>query len=123
MNKIGIIGVYFGKLPNYFPLWLKSCEHNRTIDFLIFTDQEIQFYPNNVKVHKISLPEMKQLAIKALGLDVSLERPYKCCDFKPVYGLIFEDYLKHYDYWGHCDFDLIFGDLASFFEKYHLYDC
>lgn len=39
MNSICVIGVYFGSLKNYFSLYLKSCEFNQRIDFLIFTDQ------------------------------------------------------------------------------------
>ena len=36
--KVCVIGVYFGKLPEYFNLWLKSCEYNKDIDFLIVSD-------------------------------------------------------------------------------------
>ena len=115
--KIAIIGVYFGNLPEYFNLWLKSCEKNTKIDFFIFTDQEIISKPDNVMVYKYSLLEMKKRADSVLNLDCALNSPYKCCDYKPIFGLIFSDYLKEYDYWGHCDFDMLFGDLFSYFEK------
>ena len=115
--KIAIIGVYFGKFPEYFNLWLRSCEKNETIDFFIFTDQEINDKPNNVKVYKYSLIEMKKKAESVLNIKCSLDFPYKCCDYKPIFGLIFSEYLIGYDYWGHCDFDMLFGDLMSFFEK------
>lgn len=36
--KVAIILPYFGKLPNYFQLWIKSAEMNKDFDFLIFTD-------------------------------------------------------------------------------------
>ena len=36
--KIVMILPYFGKLPNYFDLWLQSAEKNSTIDWLIYTD-------------------------------------------------------------------------------------
>ena len=42
--------------------------------------------------------------------------PYKLCDYKPAYGVIFEEYLKDVDFWGFCDVDLILGrifDLLS----------
>ena len=57
---------------------------------------------------------MQKLSSRKLGFEVYLERPYKCCDLKPAYGVIFEEYLTAYSYWGHCDFDLIFGDLQYF---------
>ena len=121
MNKICIIGVYFGEFPKYFPLWLKSAEYNSTIDFYIYTDQKLLGLPDNVHVKYLTINQMKYLADCKLGLNTCLNKPYKCCDFKPVYGLIFEDDIKQYDYWGHCDFDLIFGDLQYFFDKYDLY--
>lgn len=46
--------------------------------------------------------------------EVSLPQPYKLCDFKPAYGEVFRDLLKEYDFWGHCDDDLIFGDIRRF---------
>lgn len=53
-------------------------------------------------------------------MKISLEKPYKLCDFKEIYGIIFEDYIKNYDYWGECDFDVVFGDLRYFTDKYQI---
>lgn len=120
-NKICVIGVYFGKLPNYFRLWLNSCKANPMVDFLLVTDNLVQ-EEGNICVRNMSLQELEDLATQKLGIDVKINKPYKCCDFRPAFGVIFEDYLKGYDYWGHCDFDVIFGDLSAFFEQYKLYD-
>ena len=120
MTRVCVIGVYFGIFPNYFPLWLRSCEWNPSIDFYVVTDNKTETLPSNVKVISMTLAELKQLAEEKIGMHLHLDTPYKCCDYKPVYGLIFEDYIHGYDYWGHCDFDLLFGDLRSFFEKYQL---
>ena len=30
-----------------------------------------------------------------------------------VHGFLFEKYIKDFDYWGHCDCDLIFGNLEK----------
>lgn len=119
MNKICVIGVYFGKLPNYFPLWLKSAKSNKNVDFYIFTDCDLES-EDNVTFNKIDLFGFKKLVEDKLGFPVSLDRPYKCCDYKPVYGIIFKDYISKYEYWGHCDFDLIFGDIEKFTQKYNL---
>jgi len=120
-NKICVIGVYFGKLPAYFPLWLTSCKHNPTIDFVLFTDQSLENLPKNVLNHPMTLEKMKSLADQALGLNTALDRPYKCCDFKAVYGVIFQEFISDYDYWGCCDFDLIFGDIQGMCDRYDLY--
>lgn len=118
--KIAIIGVYYGKFPDWIPYWLKSCESNRNIDFFIVTDIKGLLVPNNVHIIDISIQQLKKISEEKLKMDISLERPYKICDYKPVYGIIFEDYLKEYDYWGHCDFDLIWGDIKYFIEKYDI---
>lgn len=119
MNKICIIGVYFGKLKNYFSLWLKSCEYNSSIDFYVFTDISYEgCKPDNVHFVNMNLSQLKAIAAEKTKLAISLERPYKCCDFKPLYGVIFQDYINSYEFWGHCDFDMIFGDMSFFLNKY-----
>lgn len=119
-NRLCVIGVFFGKLPNYFKLWLKSCEYNKDIDFLLFTDQMVENLPLNFKLFPYSLNEIRERASKVVGFTVELERAYKLCDYRPIYGYIFEEYLSEYDYWAHCDFDMIFGDIRIFCEKYKI---
>ena len=124
-NTVCIIGVYFGNLPKYFDLWKLSAEYNKAIDYLIVTDQQLDQLPVNIRVLKMSLEQMEAMAAEKLNIPtLSIKKPYKCCDFRPVYGVIFRDYIKEYEYWGHCDFDMIFGDIIGFLEKnnYRSYD-
>ena len=114
MHSIIVINVYFGKYPNYFHLWLKSAAANSTIDFLLVTDQALTDLPSNVKTLQMTMDEFSQLATKKIGIDIHITRPYKLCDFKVTYGLVFEDYISGYDFWGHCDVDVIWGDLRCF---------
>ena len=103
---------YFGKFNNYFPLFLKSCGRNKAYDWMIFTDCKEKYkYPSNVHIIQMTLNELKKIAEKKLGISISMETPYKLCDYKPSYGIIFEEYIEKYEYWGHCDCDLIFGNL------------
>ena len=123
MNKeysIGIICAYFGQLPGCYWPWIYSCEWNPTIDFFLVTDQHIESRAKNVHVINMSFQELKSILVNKFGENVSLEYPYKLCDFKPLYGVIFQEYLEEFDYWGHCDMDLVFGDLRHFFECFHL---
>lgn len=120
MEKIAILVVYYGEFPPYFDLWIRSCEYNQTIDFFIVTDNKFDDLPDNVKIINITLDEFRKLAEKKLHKKVRIDYPYKLCDFKPLYGHILEDYLSDYDYWGHCDVDLIFGDLRRFFSEYKI---
>lgn len=115
MKSIAFIIPWGGKLPTYFQLWLESCRRNPSVDFLVFTDDDAKYnYPNNVKVHYMSFEQMKELFQKHYDFPLSINTPYKFCDFRPAFGEIFSDYLKGYDYWGHCDVDLIWGNIRKF---------
>lgn len=118
--SIGIMSVYFGQLPEYFPVWLESCKKNPTINFIVVTDQDVNWCIPNVKFVRSSLKQVQKQASAAMGFEVTLDTPFKLCDYKPAYGVIFEDLLKQYDYWGNCDIDLIWGDLRSFFNQHRL---
>lgn len=41
MKKIRLIIPYFGKLPKFFPYFLLTAKRNQKIDFLIYTDQNV----------------------------------------------------------------------------------
>lgn len=103
---------YFGRFNNYFPLFLKSFAYNTEFDLLIFTDNDTEYsYPSNVKVFHTTLDKVREMASEKLGFNVCLNSPYKLCDYKPAYGFLFEEYIKDYKYWGHCDCDLVFGNI------------
>lgn len=112
IKKCVLIIPYFGKFNNYFPLFLKSCQANSMYEWIIFTDCKDEYdYPENVHVIYTTLKKIKNIAERKLGFSISMETPYKLCDYKPSYGFLFEEYIQDYEYWGHCDCDLIFGNL------------
>lgn len=117
MKSVVLILPYFGKFPDIFPLFLKTAEKNPNINFLIISDSEENInYPKNVRILSQTFSEFKQLMEKQLGQTIALEKPYKLCDYKPIYGYVLSEQIKQYDYWGYCDCDLIWGDLYSFIE-------
>jgi len=124
MKSISLISVFFGPLPWYFKYFLHTCKNNLTINFLIFSDKDkVDFeFPENVKLIKISLDQFNELASRKLGFSVKILNPYKICDFKPTFGLLFSDYLIGADFWGHIDLDLIFGDIRAFITEEILAD-
>lgn len=109
-----IIIPYFGKFPNTIEAFIMSCKNNSEFDWLIFTDDKIKELPENVTIVYTSLCEMKKLIENKLGFEINLSAPYKLCDYRPAFGVIFEDYLKTYDFWGYGDIDLIYGKLSQF---------
>lgn len=106
---------YFGKLPNYFPLFLKSCEYNPEYNWLLFTDDKTDYnYPSNFKCVYMEFSDLRNIVQSKFDFPICLDRPYKLCDYKPAYGYIFEDYLKDYKCWGHCDIDIVLGKISDF---------
>lgn len=115
MKKVLVIVPYFGKLPDYFDLWLDSARYNNNINWLLFTDDTSYFdYPPNVTVNYCTFASIKDKIQKNFNFKINLENPYKLCDFRPAYGEIFSEYLEGVHYWGYCDLDLIFGDINMF---------
>ena len=113
--KIRVISVWFGKLPSYILYFLKTCSANKTIDWLLMTDQEYLYKPSqNVTFFPSSKRTFEKVVARKLGFNIIINNPYKICDFKPLFGLIFEDHLKGYQYWGYCDLDMIFGDIQQY---------
>ncbi|PJM79667.1 DUF6625 family protein [Bifidobacterium scaligerum] len=115
MNRCVIILPYYGRFPNYFQLFLNSCGANADFDWLVFTDDRMAYrYPSNVIVHYESFSDMQSRVCEAFDFAPEISAPYKLCDVRPMYGYLFRDYLDGYEFWGHCDCDLIFGDLSRF---------
>ena len=118
MKSIVYIVPYFGKLPNNFEMWLKGCEFNSTIDWIIFTDDKTQYkYPKNVKVNYCSFDEIKKRIQNLYEFEIALDRPWKLCDYRPAYGEIFAEDIKDYDFWGYCDVDLMWGNIRKFITE------
>lgn len=120
MNKIAMIIPYIGKFPQFFNTTLYTWSKNKNIDWHIFTDQSIENYAaiyENVFFHKITLEKIKQkIEVVSGRRNVKCDTPYKLCDYKPLYGEIFSDYITNYDYWGYCDLDTVFGNLDKFLK-------
>lgn len=128
--KIAFICPYFGKFPNHFNYWLKSCEKNKDCLWIIYTDDKRNFnFPNNVEVHYTTLVEMRNAFSRKLGFDVALPNTRKLGDYKPLFGYLFEEKIKGIKSWGHIDLaDSIYGRITKFVtddmrEKYEKIMC
>lgn len=100
-KKLCFIIPYFGRFPNYFPLFLKSCGANPDFNWFIFTDDETSYeYPQNVERVLTTFEEIKKVFVSKFDFKIALDKPYKFCDFRHTYGYEFEDYLKGYSFFG-----------------------
>lgn len=114
-NRIVFIVPYFGHFNNYFQLFLNSCKMNPEVTWLIITDNNDQYnFPKNVIIINMSFNTLKKIISEKLQMNVCIDSPYKLCDLKPMYGLIFQKWISKYDWWGYCDVDLIFGRIPDF---------
>lgn len=115
MHKVIIILPYFGNWPSYSNIFFESLKKNPKFDFLIFADKfPDNIKANNIKIINCTLNDLKKRFEAVLDTECSLEHAYKLCDYKPMYGLCFQDEIKNYDFWGYCDADMVFGDIGNF---------
>lgn len=126
MTKVAQIIPYFGKWPEWIELFLYSCSRNQMIDFYIYTDCRIpDNIPDseNIKIISISYSDYKSIVTDRLrkygGFFVTNQK-YKLTDLKPFLGLIHENVLKDYDWWGFGDLDLVYGDLSILINEQNL---
>jgi len=118
-HSVALLTCWYGNYPWYFPYYIKSCIHNPTVDFIIVTNnrEAIADKPSNVIVIYKTLEELKAEGSLKLGFDLNFTDPYKLCDLKPAFGLLFEQILEKYDFWGHSDIDMVYGDIRGFINS------
>ena len=118
-TSIALLTCWYGSYPWYFPYFIHSCIYNPTVDFYIITDntETIPNKPDNVKIIYKTIDEFKKNASEKLGFQVCIDNAYKLCDFKPAYGFIFSEILKEYDFWGHGDIDMVYGNIREFMTE------
>lgn len=106
---------YFGKLPDFFPVFLKSCKYNSSFNWLIITNDKTSYsYPSNVLPMYMSFSKFKEKVQSKFDFQINLDTYQKLCDYKPSYGYLFEDQIKDYKFWGFCDIDVVLGNLDHF---------
>ena len=116
MQQIVIIFPYFGILPVQYKMWRTSALQNPTVDFMFFTDTDVE-PAKNIIVHKMQFNVFRQLVQKVFDFPIVLDRPYKLCEYKQAYGYILQDYIRKYDFWGYGDLDLVYGDIRAFLTE------
>lgn len=113
LPSMRLIVPYFGQRPAYFPLVLRSMAANPDVSWLLLTEHPVPDAPPNVAVRRCEFLDLAERIRRFFDFEISLDQPYKLCDFRPGFGEIFADELAGYEYWGHCDLDVIFGRIAD----------
>lgn len=111
--KVAQIIPYFGKWPEWIELYFYSCGKNPMVDFIFYTDCPLPKHKyKNTIFHQCTYNDYCNLISKRLNIDYHCEKPYKLTDLKPFIGIIHEQELKSYDFWGMGDLDLVYGNLG-----------
>lgn len=119
-NTLVMIIPYFGKWPEWFPLYLYSCSKT-PIDFYFFTDCEIpQTVYKNTFFTNTSFETYCDVVSQALDIDFHPESAYKLCDLKPFLGIVHSELIAKYDFWAFGDIDLLWGDTSDFLSEFNL---
>ena len=108
-----LIVPHFGERPSYFPLVVRSMARNPDVHWLMLTDQPVAGAPPNLTVRLCRFRDLSERIQSHFDFDISLDTPYKLCDFRPAFGEIFARELRGYDFWGHSDLDVIFGRIRE----------
>jgi len=90
-------------------------EYNPSIDWIVIGDtMPCSPVPVNVKFVFLSLNEFIDTIAKKLKTEVFIKSSYDLARLKPMFGYCLQEYFLGYDFWGHVDLDVIFGDLRTF---------
>jgi hypothetical protein len=99
MYKKVFVTPYFGEFPQWFEKYKLHFEQQlrpKGYDWLLDTD--LEGFKKRVK---------DKIGIEYLGLPGG----GKVWDFRGSLGLLYEDEIKGYDFWGHTDFDCVYGEV------------
>jgi hypothetical protein len=108
-----LILTMFGDVVEWMPQYIENCNSVNGFKWLIFTDKDY-VGGGNVEVIKMTMDEFQELFKSKLGKKMANISTEKFWDIRPAYGIIFSDYLKDSEYWGHTDHDCVYGDIPKF---------
>lgn len=132
-NSVALINFYFAeKKPEFIEVYLSSISFCKSIDLFLFTNFTIDGQYENVKVIKTDFKTFSGEIVKKINAElrnigirdrVEISSPYKIADFRPAFGLCFQELIQGYNFWGGCDLDIVIGDIEKYvtdavMEKY-----
>jgi hypothetical protein len=92
---------FFGNLPE----WWEKYETPKGYDFILDTDLE-----------KFKIRVKEKLGIEYPG---AYGNP-KIWDYRPALGVLYEEEIRGFDFWGHTDPDCVYGDVGKWFTDEQL---
>lgn len=99
-----LICPYFGEYPSWMEHFLENAKRLQPLGYSLLIDDDEDAFRDRVREKlEIEPPEL-------------LWGTGKTWDFRPALGCLYQDELegRHFDFWGHVDFDVVFGRVDQF---------
>lgn len=94
---------YFGEFPNWWDYYLKNIESLKQYGYEFLIDTDLQKFEQRVG--------------DKLGITLPLlTGTRKLSDLRPALALLYADEVKGYEFWGHTDFDCVYGRVDHFID-------
>lgn len=116
---------------SYTQEFINSCAKNAEHGWYwkIFTPNKYPDVPKNVEIIDMNAEQLSDLMEKKLGVRPNLYiTPFgnpsmHVTDFYIYGGVLFEDYIKGYEFWGITNLDVVYGRLDHFLPDSYLQEC
>lgn len=91
---------WFGKYPDWLDQWVANMELLKPKGYEYLIVSNLELFKKRVK--------------EKLGIEANIiAGTGKVWDYRPMLGVLFEEELAGYDYWGHTDFDCVYGNVEK----------
>lgn len=107
MPTIKLMTMWLGEhgLPPWVPRFQTQMQRFRNVHW------ELLQPPTHCRSRERQLSWLNQTMGSSLGISCCKQDFWGVCEFRPVWGKVFAEKYRGYDYWGWCDLDILFGDL------------
>lgn len=107
LNKTLLIRTWVGDLPEWYLKWEVHAKKWKGFDYLVVNDYD--FLKKRIK-DKLGCELVDEVA------------RYYISDFDPTFGVLFEEEIGGYDFWGHINLDCVYGRLHRYMTDEFLDD-
>lgn len=95
-----LICPWFGPLPEWMPLWEANIARLEQFGFDVLRWDDLEAFKERVR--------------EILGIECPIvPGEGKIHDYRCAFGLLFPDEIRGYDFWGHTDFDCVYGRVEN----------
>lgn len=104
-----LICPYFGVLPSWYEHWERNTERMREHGYDFLFDQDEDDFRQRVR----EILEIEPPPMTGTG---------RIWNFRPAFGLLYAKEIEGFDFWGHTDFDCVYGRVERWYTDEYLSD-